>query len=75
MPRMMPSLDINDLFSYHSLNDEQLDRCKDLRSNAKMMAAAILGNTRPGADQSAAIRKLRECLMTCNAAIALEPKE
>lgn len=42
-----------------------------IRSVAKVLAETILEEVPVGADQSAALRKLRECVMTANAGIAL----
>lgn len=60
-------------FTYHAPNAEQQKRYQDLRTQAKCMAICIYNCTRPGPDQSAAFRLLRECVMTANASIALEP--
>lgn len=66
--------DLDDLFSYHPPEQDQPARYERLRSAAKDFAAAILSNTPASADQTAAIRKVREALMTSNAAIALKGK-
>jgi hypothetical protein len=63
---------IDDLFSYHAPRGDQPDRYAKLRTAAKEFALAIEANTKPGPDQSAAIRKVREAVMTANASIALE---
>jgi hypothetical protein len=63
---------IEEWFTYHSPNDEQQKRYLELRSAAKNMAYSIKVCTKPSADQSAAFRLLRECVMTANASIALE---
>lgn len=65
-------IDIENLFTYHAPNAEQQVRYQAIRAKAKEMAQVIVDSTAPGADQSAAIRKLRECVMTANASIALE---
>lgn len=64
--------EIENVFTYHSPTDEQRQRYQAIRDKAKELAFVILTNTLPCADQSAAIRKLRECVMTANASIALE---
>lgn len=66
--------DLDDLFRYHAPEGDQPARYERLRAAAKDFAAAILSNTPPSADQTAAIRKVREALMTANAAIALKGK-
>lgn len=66
-----PQFDLDHLFKYHTPNFEQNKQYSDIRRAAKFFAETIIGNTPPGADQQAAIRKLRDCVMTANAAIAL----
>jgi hypothetical protein len=63
---------IEDLFTYHSPDATQAAQYLAIRSAAKALAHVIVDNTSPSADQTAAIRKLRECVMTANAAIALK---
>lgn len=65
-------IDTADLFTYHKPTGDQPERYTQLRAKAKELADLILALTPAGAYQSAAIRKLRECVMTANAAIALE---
>jgi hypothetical protein len=61
-------------FTYHSPSEDQQKRYVELRAAAKNLAYAIRFCTQPSADQSAAYRLLRECVMTANASIALEGK-
>lgn len=68
----MPDFDLDNLFMYHAPKEGQPERYQKLRDAAKAFAQTILDNTRSGADQSAAIRKVREAVMTANASIALE---
>ena len=70
----MTPLDIASLFTYHPPTGDQPQRYENIRAGARALAHIIAQNTPAGADQSAAIRKLRECVMTANAAIALESK-
>ena len=63
---------IEDLFSYHPPEGTQPTQYEAIRATAKELAHVICANTPPSADQTAAIRKLRECVMTANAAIALK---
>lgn len=67
---MILQRDIENWFSYHSPTDKQIGAYQVIRSTARSLATVILDNTPPSADQTAAIRKLRECVMTANAAIA-----
>lgn len=63
---------IDDLFTYHGPTGDQPARYDAIRTKAKELAHVIVDQTPPSADQTAAIRKLRECVMTANAAIALK---
>lgn len=65
-------MDIEDTFTYHPPKEGQPTRYEAIRAKAKELAFVIMENTPCSADQSAAIRKLRECVMTANASIALE---
>jgi len=64
--------DIKHIFKYHAPSLEQVAKYAAIREAAKELAYTIIDNTSEGPDQSAAIRKLRECVMTANASIALE---
>jgi hypothetical protein len=68
----MTQKQIEELFTYHTPKDDQPARYQAIRDKAKELAQVIVDNTPGSADQSAAIRKLRECVMTANASIALE---
>lgn len=63
---------LEDVFSYHAPKDDQPQRYERIRAAAKEFARVILDNVPACADRSAALRKLREAVMTANAAIALE---
>lgn len=75
-PRYLPDektvKEIDNWFTYHETKADQLDRYVSLRESAKQFAREIIHYVPPCADRSAAIRKLRECVMTANAAIACE---
>lgn len=58
-------------FTYHSPKSDQAHRYELLRDSAKSLAMKILYNVPPSADRTAALRKLRECIMNANAAIAI----
>lgn len=66
----MTQQDIDNLFSYHPPKADQVGRYNLIREAAKKFAETIVENTRGSADQAAAIRKVREAMMTANAAIA-----
>ncbi|MCP9496678.1 MAG: hypothetical protein MSG64_19755 [Pyrinomonadaceae bacterium MAG19_C2-C3] len=63
---------LDDIFSYHAPSPEQQENYEAIRDAAKQFAETIILNSPPSADQTAAIRKVREAVMTANAAIALE---
>jgi hypothetical protein len=64
-------VDLKQIFTYHAPNADQQVAYEKLRNAAYDFAVALVELTPSSADQSAAIRKLRECVMTANAAIAL----
>jgi hypothetical protein len=66
--------DLDDLFTYHPPDDSQRVAYERIRQGAHEFSFILLQNTPPSADQTAAIRKLRECVMTANAAVALKGK-
>jgi len=66
-------MDLDNIFAYHPPSPEQQQRYGKLRGAAREFAKVILAVTPAGPDQTAAIRKVREAVMTANAAIALEP--
>lgn len=62
---------IENTFTYHSPKNDQPLRYEALRTKAKELAVLIYQCVPNCADRTAAIRKLRECIMTANAAIAI----
>jgi hypothetical protein len=66
-----PAYDLDNLFTYHPPSGRQLTQYEAIRTAAKYFGLVILQNTPGSADQATAIRKLRECVMTANASIAL----
>jgi hypothetical protein len=67
---MITNDDIENWFVYHAPLAEQITAYLELRNAAKAFALVIVKVTPPSADQTAAIRKVREAVMTANAAIA-----
>jgi hypothetical protein len=63
--------EISRLFTYRPPRPDQIPRYNDVRLAARMLATVIYRACPNGPDRSAAIRHLRECVMTANAAIAL----
>lgn len=67
----MTTEQIENWFTYHPPTPEQQKAYELLREKGKELAHAINTLVIPeSADKTAAIRKLRECIMTANAAIA-----
>ena len=67
-------MDIENIFTYHSPSADQLPKYEAIRAKAKELGHVIVANTPASADQTAAIRLLREAVMTANASIALQGK-
>lgn len=63
---------LEDVFSYHAPEGDDLAKYATIRSAGKVLALTILSSTKKCADQTAAIRKVREAVMTANAAVALK---
>ena len=64
--------DLEDIFKYHAPDADQQVAYEKLRTEARQFAKAILDLTPRCADQQAAVRLVREAVMTANAAIALK---
>ena len=62
---------IDEIFTYHKPEPEQIPQYETIREGARVFAKVLLENTPRSADQSAAIRLLREAVMTANASIEL----
>ncbi len=67
-------MDIENVFKYHAATEPQLVSYAEIRLAAKELARVILQHVPVSADQSAALRKVREAVMTANAGIALDGK-
>ena len=57
---MILATDLENWFSYHAPDEHQKARYEYIRNAAKTFAAVLVENTPPSADQTAALRKLRE---------------
>jgi hypothetical protein len=71
---MFSKPDLENIFTYHSPTGDQPQRYQAVREAALAFAKILDANVPDGADKSAALRHLRECVMTGNAAIALNGK-
>ena len=68
---MITDKQLQEMFAYHTPRPEQIPQYEAIRAGGLGLARLIMENTPACADQTAAIRKLREAIMTANAAIAL----
>ena len=64
-------MNIEELFTYHAPNEEQIQQLQEVRTAAKELAYTIIGNCPHSPDRTTAIRKLREAVMTANASIVV----
>lgn len=62
---------VDEIFKYHSPTPDQIPHYENIREGARHFARVILLNVPPGPDRTAAVRLLREAVMTANAAVAL----
>jgi hypothetical protein len=62
---------VKEVFTYHGPSAEQTEKMEVLRELQIALAKEILRLVPDCADRSAALRKLREVRMDCNAAIVL----
>lgn len=65
-------MNLDNIFMYHPPTSDDTVAYEKLRNSAKQFAQAIIDLTPASADQTAAIRKVREAVMTANSAIALK---
>lgn len=64
---------LDEVFKHHPPENEDQERSyARIRESGKLLVNAILEETVVCGDQQAAIRKVREAVMTANAAIALK---
>lgn len=63
---------VDNWFSYHPPTPAQQRAYEELRAQARQLAQTICLECPPSADRTAALRKLRECVMTANASIACQ---
>lgn len=66
------SINLDWLFTYHVPKPDQLPKYEKIRKAAKEFAQVILDETPQCADQSHAIRLVRDMMMWANASIACE---
>lgn len=61
---------LDNWFTYHSPEPDQIEKYLRIREAGKYFAQIILDCTPSSADQTAAIRKVREAVMTANQGLA-----
>lgn len=69
----MPGITTDQLdnwFMYHRPEGNDPEKYEKIRAAGKAFATVIVENTPPSADQTASVRKVREAVMTANAAVA-----
>jgi RNA-splicing ligase RtcB len=71
MPQINESL-IENWFTYHAPNSTTNLKYEAIRKAGRELALTIFRNTPEGADQSDAIRSVRNSVMTANQAIAVD---
>jgi len=67
---MITKEQLQNWFTYHSPTLEQLPKYQAIREAGLQFATAIVENAPDCADTTAAVRKIREAVMTANQAIA-----
>ncbi len=67
---MITPKDLDNWFSYHAPNVGQVERYLAIRNAGRAFAEIIVRATPVSADQTVAVRKIREAVMVANAAIA-----
>lgn len=65
---------LKDIFTYHKPSEDQLPKYEAIRNAAFEFSKVLVANTPASADQTAAIRLVREAVFTANASIALQGK-
>jgi hypothetical protein len=65
---------LRDIFTYHAPSPDQQVAYEKLRNAAYDFSVALVELTPPSADQTAALRLLRQAVTTANQAIALGGK-
>ena len=70
MPAAITDERIRHWFTYHSPGPEQLPKYEAIRDAGRKLAFVIRDACPESADATAAIRKVREAVMTANASVA-----
>jgi len=70
----MKQEEIEKLFTHHAPTPDQIASIGTIRAYGAALATCVVMYVPEGADQAAAIRKIREAVMTANAGVVLEDK-
>jgi len=65
---------LDNWLTYYAPEGNEISSYQAIRDAARLFAKIIVDNTPPSADQTAAIRKVREAVATANMAIACKGK-
>lgn len=71
---MISQEQLDNWFTYHSPAPEQLPKYAAIRLAGRTLAECIVANSPDCADTTAAVRKVREAVMSANQAIACDGK-
>jgi len=69
---MVHTGNVEEVFTYHAPTPAQVDVLQRIRADAMTLVRTALESVPSCADQQAGIRKIREGVMTLNAAVVLE---
>lgn len=67
---MISDEQLENWFTYHAATEQDAAAYEQIRNAGRVLARTICRHTPESADQTAAIRKVREAVMTANAARA-----
>ncbi len=62
---------VKEITTYHKPDDAQIEQIGNVREGAQVFLLAVLRNCPASPDRSAAVRKIREAMMTANASIVV----
>lgn len=69
-PPKISAEQLDNWFTYHAPTDDQIPKFTAIRAVGLLLAQTIVEHAPASADVSAAVRQVREAVMTANAAIA-----
>lgn len=64
------SLDLDNIYTYHTPKGDQIDRYQEIRDEAKLLAKAIIKRCPHSRERSVALTNLETAVMWANASIA-----